>query len=76
MAISAPQKKASDGEIAGSARERVRELLSYADIELDGTRPWDIRANDPDSFRSHLTGPLLSVKLTWTACGTVINWTS
>ena len=31
----------------GDAEALVRELFSHADIELGGTRPWDITVHDP-----------------------------
>ena len=34
------------------------ELLDRADVRLDGTRPWDIRVQDPRAYRAMLSGSL------------------
>ena len=36
------------------AEAALRHLLARADIQLDGSRPWDIRVNDPRFFRTVL----------------------
>jgi cyclopropane-fatty-acyl-phospholipid synthase len=41
-----------------SVRERLSELLSYADIQINGTRPWDIRVHDPRFFQVVFAGSL------------------
>lgn len=43
---------------ASSSRERIRALLSSADIELDGSRPWDLRVNDARFFHIAFGGSL------------------
>lgn len=37
-----------------SAERTIRKLFSFADIEVNGTRPWDIRVHDPVVYRQIL----------------------
>jgi cyclopropane-fatty-acyl-phospholipid synthase len=52
-----PHKDTSQTSVA-STQERIRELLSSADIELNGGRPWDIRVNDARFFQIAFGGSL------------------
>src|SRR5690349_16850719 len=36
---------------SGWAEEKIARILAYADIRIDGDRPWDIRVHDPRFFR-------------------------
>lgn len=42
-------------------RAAIEELFAAADIAIDGTRPWDIRVNDPQFFRRVLADGALGM---------------
>lgn len=58
MSVATQPQKDTGRPNVDSTRERLRELLSAADIEIDGTRPWDIRVNDPRFFQVAFGGSL------------------
>lgn len=58
MSTSVQRQKITNDRDKSSSQERIRELLSYADIELNGSRPWDLRVNDPRLFQIAFGGSL------------------
>ena len=58
MATSVQQQERSTNQDRAASKERIRELLSLADIALDGTRPWDIRVKDARFYGCAFAGSL------------------
>src|SRR5476649_2189286 len=53
----------------------ANEMLGMADIQVNGSRPFDIKVKNPDFFKRVLQeGSLGPVKVTWTAGGNVNDW--
>src|SRR5256885_7696429 len=50
--MSAETKRASGGRMEAA----VRDLLAAVDVEIGGTRPWDIQVHDPKVFQRVLAG--------------------
>lgn len=58
MSAATQPRKENERANVIAAQRRLGELLSSADIELDGSRPWDIRINDARFFRIAFSGSL------------------
>jgi cyclopropane-fatty-acyl-phospholipid synthase len=58
MSVATQPNKNTGRAGVSSGRERIRELLAVADIELGGTRPWDVRVNDERFYRVAFGGSL------------------